>query len=320
MWTERYRPKTLEDVMTDRSRTLLKSIQENPATLPHLLLYGPPGTGKTSTALAIAAQVYAPTDSPFWVKFLNASDQRGIDVVRGPITDFCEAAGLRTTARAYPFKFLILDEADAMTPDAQRDLRAVIERAPSVRFCFIANYLSKVHDAIQSRCTLVRFPPVPRALVKAQIERVAAGEHLPLTPAASDILVGEARGDLRRAIHLLQTVAPLLTTLPPDAQPDAVWGAVGKPSPTFLRDTVSALRAAPPHQRAAVWTERLGKFLLLDILEVLVDLVDLVDGAHLDVTATIPHLAELERRLLHEGGSGMAAHRASLMSALLRYG
>ena len=311
MWTERYRPKTLDDVKTEKSKVLLTSIQEDPTSLPHLLLYGPPGTGKTSTALAIANQIYDKADQPFWVKILNASDQRGIDVVRGPVTDFCETVGLRTTKKSYPFKLLIFDEADAMTPDAQKDLRPkIIEHSGSVRFCFIANYLSKMHDAIQSRCTLIRFPPVPRHLVEAQVARVAKGEDLALSPDIATIIVNEAKGDLRKATHILQALESV-TRLPLENQAEEAWKTLGKPTEETIERVRVSLKGASPKDRLVIWKSNLGRFLLIDILKVYAGMIK-------EDFEKIPKVAEMEQRLLQEGGTCMPAHRAALMGLIVK--
>lgn len=151
--------------------TVNKFIKEE--QLPHLLFYGPPGTGKTSTILACARQLYKPQSFGSMVLELNASDDRGINIVRGQILDF---ASTRTIFKG-GYKLIILDEADAMTNDAQNALRRIIEKyTENVRFCIICNYLSKIIPAIQSRCTRFRFAPLSPDQILPRLEHVIEAE------------------------------------------------------------------------------------------------------------------------------------------------
>ena len=146
-WVEKYRPSVLQELISheDIIRTIRKFISEE--KLPHLLFYGPPGTGKTSTILACAKELYSPKEFNSMVLELNASDDRGINVVRNQILSF---ASTRTIFNS-GYKLVILDEADAMTNDAQNALRRIIEKyTDNVRFCLICNYLSKIIPALQS--------------------------------------------------------------------------------------------------------------------------------------------------------------------------
>ena len=136
--------------------------------LPHLLFYGPPGTGKTSTILAVARRIYGPSFRKQILE-LNASDERGIDVVRAQIKQFAETRTLFSSG----FKLVILDEADAMTTAAQAALRRVIEQyTRNVRFCIVCNYVNKIIPAIQSRCTRFRFQPLPIPEVEKRVVHV----------------------------------------------------------------------------------------------------------------------------------------------------
>ncbi|KAG9339615.1 hypothetical protein JZ751_023506 [Albula glossodonta] len=176
---EKYRPQTLDDLIShqDILSTIQKFISED--RLPHLLFYGPPGTGKTSTILACAKQLYKDKEFNSMVLELNASDDRGIDVVRGPILSF---ASTRTIFKK-GFKLVILDEADAMTQDAQNALRRVIEKfTENTRFCLICNYLSKIIPALQSRCTRFRFGPLSRDQMIPRLEHVIQQESIDITP------------------------------------------------------------------------------------------------------------------------------------------
>ncbi|XP_073416018.1 replication factor C subunit 5 isoform X5 [Dendrobates tinctorius] len=170
--------------------------------LPHLLFYGPPGTGKTSTILACAKQLYKDKEFNSMVLELNASDDRGIDIVRGPILSF---ASTRTIFKK-GFKLVILDEADAMTQDAQNALRRVIEKfTENTRFCMICNYLSKIIPALQSRCTRFRFGPLSSEMMVPRLEYVVQQENVDIAPDGMKALVTLSSGDMRRALNILQS-------------------------------------------------------------------------------------------------------------------
>ncbi|KAK2506970.1 hypothetical protein MC885_012784 [Smutsia gigantea] len=218
-WVEKYRPQTLNDLIShqDILSTIQRFISED--RLPHLLLYGPPGTGKTSTILACAKQLYKEKEFGSMVLELNASDDRGIDIVRGPILSF---ASTRTIFKR-GFKLVILDEADAMTQDAQNALRRVIEKfTENTRFCLICNYLSKIIPALQSRCTRFRFSPLTPELMVPRLEHVVGEEKVDISEDGMKALVTLSSGDMRRALNILQVhLAAALTatmTLPLSAQ------------------------------------------------------------------------------------------------------
>lgn len=208
-WVEKYRPQTLNDLIShqDILSTIQKFISED--RLPHLLLYGPPGTGKTSTILACAKQLYKDKEFGSMVLELNASDDRGIDIVRGPILSF---ASTRTIFKK-GFKLVILDEADAMTQDAQNALRRVIEKfTENTRFCLICNYLSKIIPALQSRCTRFRFGPLTPELMVPRLEHVVGEENVDITEDGMKALITLSSGDMRRALNILQVCAPTWST------------------------------------------------------------------------------------------------------------
>ncbi|KAF6278372.1 replication factor C subunit 5 [Rhinolophus ferrumequinum] len=201
-WVEKYRPQALSDLIShqDILSTIQKFISED--RLPHLLLYGPPGTGKTSTILACAKQLYKDKEFGSMVLELNASDDRGIDIVRGPILSF---ASTRTIFKK-GFKLVILDEADAMTQDAQNALRRVIEKfTENTRFCLICNYLSKIIPALQSRCTRFRFGPLTPELMVPRLEHVVGEEKVDISEDGMKALVTLSSGDMRRALNILQS-------------------------------------------------------------------------------------------------------------------
>ncbi|XP_032085497.1 replication factor C subunit 5 [Thamnophis elegans] len=201
-WVEKYRPQTLGDLISheDILNTIQKFISED--RLPHLLLYGPPGTGKTSTILACAKQLYTGREFGSMVLELNASDDRGIDIVRGPILNF---SSTRTIFKR-GFKLVILDEADAMTQDAQNALRRVIEKfTENTRFCLICNYLSKIIPALQSRCTRFRFGPLTPELMVPRLKHVIEKENVDVSDDGMKALVTLSNGDMRRSLNILQS-------------------------------------------------------------------------------------------------------------------
>ncbi|KAI9882412.1 MAG: tRNA (adenine(58)-N(1))-methyltransferase non-catalytic subunit trm6 [Watsoniomyces obsoletus] len=211
-WVEKYRPHSLDDVAghQDILGTINKFVDSN--RLPHLLLYGPPGTGKTSTILALARRVYGPKHMRQMVLELNASDDRGIDVVREQIKTFASTKQIFGSSITQPnnpslatYKLIILDEADAMTSTAQMALRRIMEKyTANTRFCIIANYSHKLSPALLSRCTRFRFSPLKEPDIRGLVEHVIEQEHVQIRSEAVDALVKLSKGDMRRALNVLQ--------------------------------------------------------------------------------------------------------------------
>ncbi|TVY34785.1 Replication factor C subunit, partial [Lachnellula subtilissima] len=211
-WVEKYRPDTLEDVSghQDILATINKFVDTN--RLPHLLLYGPPGTGKTSTVLALARRIYGAKNMRQMVLELNASDDRGIDVVREQIKTFASTKQIFTmnptnnpATSIATYKLIILDEADAMTSTAQMALRRIMEKyTANTRFCVIANYTHKLSPALLSRCTRFRFSPLKERDIRVLVDKVITEEKVNISPDATDSLVKLSKGDMRRALNVLQ--------------------------------------------------------------------------------------------------------------------
>jgi replication factor C subunit 3/5 len=221
-WVEKYRPKTLDDLISHKDiiSTINKFVNED--RLPHLLLYGPPGTGKTSTILAVARRIYSPKEFNSMVLELNASDDRGIGIVRGQILNF---ASTRTIFKS-GFKLVILDEADAMTQDAQNALRRVIEKfTENTRFCIVCNYLSKIIPALQSRCTRFRFGPLTTEQIMPRLEYVIDQERVNVTEDGKKALVTLANGDMRKVLNILQSCSMAYD----EVDEDNVYLCVGHP-------------------------------------------------------------------------------------------
>mmetsp|Transcript_24770 Transcript_24770/g.32032 ORF Transcript_24770/g.32032 Transcript_24770/m.32032 type:complete len:353 (-) Transcript_24770:56-1114(-) len=200
MWVEKYRPKTLDELVAheDIVSILTRLIESN--KLPHLLFYGPPGTGKTSTILACARKLYGKSFSSMVLE-LNASDDRGIDVVRNQIKEFAGTRRLFSSG----VKLVILDEADAMTNDAQFALRRVIEKyTKHTRFCMICNYVNKIIPALQSRCTRFRFSPLRTDQVEGRLQEVVQLEGVQITDDGKEAILDLGSGDMRRILNLMQ--------------------------------------------------------------------------------------------------------------------
>ncbi|AAF07781.1 Replication factor C subunit 5 [Arabidopsis thaliana] len=202
-WVEKYRPQSLDDVAAHRDiiDTIDRLTNEN--KLPHLLLYGPPGTGKTSTILAVARKLYGPKYRNMILE-LNASDDRGIDVVRQQIQDFASTQSFSLGKSSV--KLVLLDEADAMTKDAQFALRRVIEKyTKSTRFALIGNHVNKIIPALQSRCTRFRFAPLDGVHMSQRLKHVIEAERLVVSDCGLAALVRLSNGDMRKALNILQS-------------------------------------------------------------------------------------------------------------------
>ena len=230
---EKYRPESLDDVEGhhDILATINKFVDSN--RLPHLLLYGPPGTGKTSTILALARRIYGPSQVRQMVLELNASDDRGIDVVREQIKTFASTkqifsmggggggGGAKTSMAGY--KLIILDEADAMTNTAQMALRRIMEKyTANTRFCIIANYAHKLSPALLSRCTRFRFSPLKEADIRQLVVKIVDEENVQIGAEAVDALVRLSKGDMRRALNVLQACHASSTLLPCSPSPSCL--------------------------------------------------------------------------------------------------
>jgi replication factor C subunit 2/4 len=214
-WVEKYRPAKVDDIAhQDEVVRAMKTCTEK-RNLPHLLFYGPPGTGKTSLILAVAKELFGKTNYRDRVLELNASDERGIDVIRTKVKKFAQfAVGNQkheeTGEPLPPFKIIILDEADSLTKDAQAALRRIIENYTKVtRFCIICNYISRIIDPITSRCSKFRFQPLSDSAHLGRLGHIAQQENIVVTEDGLRAAMSHAEGDLRRSINIIQSAASL---------------------------------------------------------------------------------------------------------------
>ncbi|OLL26733.1 Replication factor C subunit 3 [Neolecta irregularis DAH-3] len=217
-WVEKYRPTELH--VCRGNPGLIPPVTKFVAVdrVPHMLFYGPPGTGKTSTILAIARKIYGDKYRGMILE-LNASDDRGIDVVRDQIRTFASTRQIFSSA----FKLIVLDEADAMTTAAQNALRRIVEKyTANVRFCIICNYVNKIIPAIQSRCTRFRFQPLPITEI---------------TEAGKEALLRLSKGDMRRALNVLQACHAAYDYI----DGVDVYNCVGNPQPQDITKIVQSM-------------------------------------------------------------------------------
>lgn len=228
-WVEKYRPATLSDVIGHEEITSrLKNYVEK-KNLPNMLFSGPAGTGKTSSSIALARELFGKNFEQNFLE-LNASDDRGIDVVRNTIKDFA-----RTLAFDSGFKIIFLDECDALTQDAQQALRRTMEKyTKTCRFILSCNYSSKILEPIQSRCVIYRFRPLTAKDVEKQIEHVSAKEKLSVDEKARKAINYVCQGDLRKALNVLQAAS----TLDKKITEEIVYGVSSKARPEQVQEMI----------------------------------------------------------------------------------
>lgn len=232
IWIEKYRPEKLDDIVgQDDIIKRLKSYVKT-KNLPHLLFSGPPGVGKTAAAISIVKEIFGETWRNNFIE-LNASDERGIDIIRHKVKDFARMAPLGEA----DFKVIFLDEADALTNDAQSALRRTMERySATTRFILSCNYSSKIIEPIQSRCAVYRFKPLSKGAVTKRIDHIAKMEKLEIARGGMDAIEYVASGDMRKAINSLQAAA----LLGDQVDEDTIYLITSTAKPEEIRELIKA--------------------------------------------------------------------------------
>lgn len=209
IWTEKYRPKTFEEIkgqeeIVKRAKAFVKE-----KNLPHLIFAGPAGVGKTTLALVITKELFKEKWRENFVE-LNASDERGIDVIRNKVKDFARTKPIGDAS----FKIILLDECDALTKEAQQALRRTMEvHSQSCRFILNCNLFSKIIEPIQSRCAVFKFKPLSKENLLEIIDRICHHENLKIDAEAKEALITASQGDCRKLENILQSCAVMGKTI-----------------------------------------------------------------------------------------------------------
>ncbi|KAJ2584664.1 Subunit of heteropentameric Replication factor C (RF-C) [Coemansia sp. RSA 1836] len=290
-WVEKYRPSSLDELVSQRDivDTLQRFIDDG--KLPHLLFYGPPGTGKTTTILAIARKLYGKNLGSMVLE-LNASDDRGIEVIRDQIKTF---ASTRTVFSS-GLKLVILDEADAMTTPAQAALRRVIEKyTKNVRFCIICNYVSKIIPAVQSRCTRFRFAPLKLSDINGRLDMIVEREGVNISEDGKNALIRLSGGDMRRVLNVLQACYAAYARV----DSGEVYACTGQPSPEDIKRIVDWMLNDEFHIALSnIGALKRDKGLALqDIISEMTPFVNNVDFPPVTRVYLLEQLAEIESHM-----------------------
>ncbi|GBP83522.1 Replication factor C subunit 2 [Eumeta japonica] len=232
-WIEKYRPQSFEDIVGNEEAVSRLAVFARNGNAPNVILAGPPGVGKTTTVLCLARLLLGPALRDAVLE-LNASNDRGIDVVRNKIKMFAQQ---KVTLPPGRHKLVILDEADSMTDGAQQALRRTMELYSSTtRFALAANASDKIIEPIQSRCAVVRFSRLTDGQVLAKLVAVCRAEDLPYTEEGLSAVAFTAQGDLRHALNNLQATARGFGRI----EPDLVFKVCDEPHPLFVRSALEA--------------------------------------------------------------------------------
>ncbi|ODQ58259.1 hypothetical protein WICANDRAFT_64398 [Wickerhamomyces anomalus NRRL Y-366-8] len=307
-WVEKYRPDSLNDVygQSDIVDTVRRFVHDG--RLPHLLFYGPPGTGKTSTIIALAKEIYG-SNYKNMVLELNASDDRGIDVVRNQIKNF--ASTMQIFSKGY--KLIILDEADAMTNVAQNALRRIIEKyTKNTRFCILANYAHKLNPALLSRCTRFRFSPLTESSIKENIAKVIIKENLKISSEAEAALLKLSKGDMRKALNVLQACKAAVDE-GEEISEDMIYESVGAPHPKDIETILDSILKDDWSSSIATLQKikQLKGLALIDLLQGFIEILDQYELKTRTRAEILKGLGEIEYAI-SKGGNEKIQSSASI--------
>lgn len=294
VWVEKYRPEAIDDIVGQDDITSSLSGYIDQGHLPNLLFAGSAGLGKTTAAIALAKELYGDDWSNNFIE-LNASDQRGIDVVRDRVKEFS-----RSALGGYDYRLIFLDEADSLTDDAQAALRRTMEQfSDNVRFILSCNYSSQIIDPIQSRCKVYRFTGIPESAMKSHIQWIAEQEDITVTDNGLDALIYVSNGDMRTAINALQGTAIMEGTV----TEDRVHNVTSTPRPEEIEHMVTEALNGNYKKSQQILTELLTEHGLAggDVLDQLHRLIWNFDLTEHEAVAIIDEIGECDYRL-SEGG------------------